>query len=315
MDATRKSHHSVNMNIQMLAILSLNGERVMLFFKHILLIVLANFFISPQLYAEQDDKPPFYKVTWKNQQAYLLGSIHVGKADFYPMAPQIERAFEQSAALVLEADINKADIMGLLQQYGYAEAALIEQAKLVTVKYCQSMEQFCVAIQQFAPWLQAAQISMMRFTALGYSAEQGVDVSFAAIRQSKPLFELESVAFQFELISSFSRQSQIQMLDEAVNATDAEMLELIAAWRNGDEKQLANIMEQQAGESDELLSKLLWQRNHTMSDKMLVLMHQKTQQPLFFIIGAGHLVGQQNIPQLLRQQGATVQNCWQQSCN
>lgn len=315
MDATRKTHHSVNMNRLMLAILSLNTSRLMNISKYTLLIILVSFFISPRLYAAQDDKPPFYKVTWKNQQAYLLGSIHVGKADFYPMAPQIELAFEQSAALVLEADVNKADTMGLLQQYGYAEAALLQQAKQVTIEYCQTMQPFCVAIQQFAPWLQAAQISIMRFTALGYSADQGVDVTFAANRQSKPLFELESVAFQFELISSFSRQSQIQMLDEAVNATDAEMLELIAAWRNGDEKQLANIMEHQAGESDELLSKLLWQRNHTMSDKMLVLMQQKAQQPLFFIIGAGHLVGQQNIPLLLRKQGATVQDCWQQSCN
>lgn len=315
MDATRKSHHSVNMNSVALGILSLKTDGCMTLSKCILLIILASFFISPQLYAAQDDKPPFYKVTWKNQQAYLLGSIHVGKADFYPMAPQIEQAFERSGALVLEADVNKADTMGLLQQYGYAEAALLQQAKLVTMKYCQVMEPFCAAIQQFAPWLQAAQISMMRFTTLGYSADEGVDATFAANRQSKPLFELESVAFQFELISSFSQQSQIQMLDEAVNATDAEMLELIEAWRNGDEKQLANIMEQQAGESDELLSKLLWQRNHTMSDKMLVLMQQKTQQPLFFIIGAGHLVGQQNIPLLLRQQGAKVQNCWQQSCN
>ncbi|UJF22696.1 TraB/GumN family protein [Shewanella sp. OMA3-2] len=280
-----------------------------------LLIILISFFISPQLYAAKDDQAPFYKVTWKNQQAYLLGSIHVGKADFYPMAPQIERAFEQSAALVLEADVSKADTTRLLQQYGYAEAALLQQAKPVTDKYCQSMEQFCVAIQPFAPWLQAAQISIMRFSTLGYSAEQGVDVTFAANRQSKPLLELESVAFQFELISSFSQQSQIQMLDEAVNATDAEMLELIGAWRNGDKKQLANIMEQQAGDSDELLNKLLWQRNHTMSDKMLLLMQQKAQQQLFFIIGAGHLVGQQNIPQLLRQQGAKVQDCWQQSCN
>lgn len=315
MDATRKSHHSVNLNRLMLAIFSLNTPRLTNISKYTLLIILVSFFISPQLYAAQDDKPPFYKVTWKNQQAYLLGSIHVGKDDFYPMAPQIEHAFEQSAALVLEADVNKADTMGLLQKYGYAEAALLQQAQHVTVKYCQSMEQLCVAIQQFAPWLQAAQISMMRFAALGFSAEQGVDVTFAAKRQSKPLLELESVAFQFELISSFSQQSQIQMLDEAVNATDTEMLELITAWRNGDEKQLANIMEQQAGESDELLSKLLWQRNHTMSDKMLVLMQQKTQQTLFFIIGAGHLVGQQNIPLLLRQQGAKVQNCWQQSCN
>ena len=122
------------------------------------------------------------------------------------------------------------------------------------------------------------------------------------------------MAFQFALISSFTEKTQLQMLDEAVNATDHEMIELIQAWRTGDEVGLAAIMEQQAGDEDELLSKLLWQRNHSMSDKMLLMMQQQSDEQLFFIIGAGHLVGQQNIPDLLRQQGATVQACWQQRC-
>ena len=180
--------------------------------------------------------------------------------------------------------------------------------------HCQQMQPLCAAIKPLAPWLQAAQISMVRFANLGYSAQQGVDVTFSAKRQSKALLELESVAFQFELISSFKDKTQLQMLDEAINATDAEMTGLIQAWRTGNEAELAAIMAQQAGDEDELLSKLLWQRNHTMSDKMLVMMQQQSDQQLFFVIGAGHLVGQQNIPDLLRQQGAQVQACWKYSC-
>ncbi|MCW3171334.1 TraB/GumN family protein [Shewanella subflava] len=264
--------------------------------------------------AAPEDKPPFYKVTWHGQDAFLLGSIHVGKADFYPMAKPIEAAFAKSTTLVIEADIEKADTASLLAQYGTASEELLQKAQHTTARYCQQMQPLCNAIKPFAPWLQAAQISMVRFANLGYSADLGVDARFASNRQSKTLLELESVAFQFELISSFKEKTQLQMLDEAVNATDDEMRALIQAWRTGDEVGLAAMMEQQAGGEDELLSQLLWQRNHTMSDKMLLMMQQQSDQQLFFIIGAGHLVGQQNIPDLLRQQGATVQACWQQSC-
>lgn len=271
-------------------------------------------FYSGHAFAAKEDKPPFYKVTWQGQQAYLLGSIHVGKADFYPLANQIEQAFEQSDVLVVEADVAKADTMSLLQQFGSANGVLLTQAKAVSAEFCQQAQQLCRGLGQFAPWLQAAQISLVRFGALGYSADEGVDARFVASRQNKPLLELESVAFQFELISSFSDDTQIQMLDEAINASDDEMLALISAWRGGDEAKLATIMEYQAGESDELMSKLLWQRNHSMSTTMLTYMEQHSTQQLFFIVGAGHLVGQQNIHDLLSKKGAVVTACWRQNC-
>ena len=314
MDATRKIRNCLYMDITLTHSIGRHVLNLVAHTRRAPWLICAILSVSFCAVAAPEDKPPFYKVTWHGQQAFLLGSIHVGKADFYPMATQIEQAFAKSTALVIEADIEKADTVSLLAQYGSASAKLQEQAQLATSNYCQQMQPLCAAIKPLAPWLQAAQISMVRFANLGYSAQQGVDVTFSAKRQSKALLELESVAFQFELISSFKDKTQLQMLDEAINATDAEMTGLIQAWRTGNEAELAAIMAQQAGDEDELLSKLLWQRNHTMSEKMLVMMQQQSDQQLFFVIGAGHLVGQQNIPDLLRQQGAQVQACWKYSC-
>ena len=314
MDATRKIRNCLNMKITLMHCIGRDVLNFMMQGKLVLWLIFAILSVPFSASAAPEDKPPFYKISWHGQYAFLLGSIHVGKADFYPMASPIEKAFANSTALVIEADIEKADTVSLLAQYGTASPEMQQKAQQNTAHYCQKMQPLCNAIQPFAPWLQAAQISMVRFAGLGYTAEQGVDATFSDNRQSKALLELESVAFQFELISSFKEKTQLQMLDEAVNATDHEMIELIQAWRTGDEVGLAAIMEQQAGDEDELLSKLLWQRNHSMSDKMLLMMQQQSDEQLFFIIGAGHLVGQQNIPDLLRQQGATVQACWQQRC-
>ncbi|MCL1114900.1 TraB/GumN family protein [Shewanella basaltis] len=255
------------------------------------------------------DSPIFYKIEYQQQRAYLLGSIHIGQANFYPLAQHIESAFNQSDALAVEADITQGNMAALLQQYGGLSPDIAADVDHTRKEYCQRNQAMCQAIAPYAPWLQSTQISVNRFAALGYSAEQGVDAYFTANIKDKALIELESIEFQFELISSFSDATQIQMLDDAINASDAEMLDLIHAWRQGDAKALAQIMEAQAGESDEFLEKLLWQRNHSMTHKIIELLQNKAQKQLFIVVGAGHIVGQQAIPDLLKQQGATVTRC------
>ncbi|MGK0408463.1 MAG: hypothetical protein ACJASB_000610 [Shewanella psychromarinicola] len=255
------------------------------------------------------DSPVFYKIDYQQQQAYILGSIHIGRQDFYPLAQHIESAFRQSDALVVEADISQGDTGALLQQYGGLSADIAADVNASRSVFCQSNQTLCQALSPYAPWLQSAQISMGRFAQLGYSPEQGVDAYFMANRHDKALVELESIQFQFELISSFSTATQLQMLDDSINASDGEMLDLIYAWRQGDDSALATIMESQPGDADELLEKLLWQRNHTMTQKIIQLLQQKTHKQLFIVVGAGHIVGQQAIPDLLKQQGATVTRC------
>ena len=58
----------------------------------------------------QKGKPVFaWKVTnpKTNQIAYLVGSIYLGKEEFYPLPAVIEKAFAASDALVVEVDITK----------------------------------------------------------------------------------------------------------------------------------------------------------------------------------------------------------------
>lgn len=279
-----------------------------------LALFISPFIVSAKISAAPQDTPPFYKITMGKNTAYLLGSVHVGQEDFYPLNTQIEQAFVQSDVVVIEADDSKADTMALIRQYALTTPEIQQQTIGILKGYCTSHVQVCQQLASFAPWMQAAQITMLRYAELGLSAEQGVDLHFKSRAQDKPVLELESMQFQFDLISSFSLETQLQMLDEAVNASNEEMLALISAWRSGDESQLANIMQAQAGEADELLSKLLWQRNHTMSAKMQELMQRTPNKQLFFIIGAGHLVGEQNIPDLLKANGLDIKPCKLDKC-
>ncbi|QBF82490.1 TraB/GumN family protein [Shewanella maritima] len=269
---------------------------------------------SLQVIAAPSDNPVFYQVNYQGEQAYLLGSVHVGKADFYPLNAKIEQAFADSDALVIEADVTKADVGSLLAKHGQITPSQKAKTDKILQGYCQPQMQLCQAISGFAPWLQASQIGLLRFAQLGFQAEQGVDLTLVARNGDKDLIELESVEFQFELISSFSEQTQYKMVEEAAYVEDVEMLALIAAWRKGDDKQLAKLMEDPQAVTNELLDKLLWQRNHTMAAKIKQLMIEHKGKQLFIVVGAGHLVGQQAIPGLLNTKGMQLKACHRNEC-
>ena len=282
------------------------------------LLGLSLLFVSVTIQAAPDDKPPFYQISYQGKTAYLLGSIHIGQQSFFPLAKQVEQAFQKSAALVVEADVRDANVPALLAKYGSEKIPIDAQTEKVLTQYCQDKQQFCTAIENYAPWLQSMQLSIGRYTALGYSGLYGVDSVLVNQAGNRPVYELESTEFQFELLSSFDADTQWNMVREAIEAPDSDMLKLISAWRSGDETELADLMEGEMlrdGET-QMVEKMLWDRNKTMAQGIVDLMQSpNTLQPLFVIVGAGHLVGQKSVQSYLLPLGVKAKNCWQQTCS
>ena len=72
--------------------------------------------------AKQDSEQCFlWKVSSKTTTVYLLGSMHVAKADFFPLPKEVEDAFAKSKILVVELnteELDQAKLQGLLLQKG-----------------------------------------------------------------------------------------------------------------------------------------------------------------------------------------------------
>jgi uncharacterized protein len=85
-----------------------------------------------------------WKATSPTTEVYLLGSIHLGKKEWYPLAKEIDGAFEKSKFLVLEADPAKADQLKLQQlvfQHGLygADDSLAKHVSAETLKATQEL--------------------------------------------------------------------------------------------------------------------------------------------------------------------------------
>ncbi|WP_299790444.1 TraB/GumN family protein [uncultured Shewanella sp.] len=285
------------------------------------LVVMIWAFVSMGLASVQAaplDTPPFYKIEYKGKVSYLLGSIHVGKADFYPMAAQIESIFDSAASLAVEADAASEDIPSLIRKYGIGQAPIDAETQAILDGYCKKRLNECAALRGYAPWLQSMQLGMARFEALGYSAVYGVEQVLISKNRGRPLLELESTEFQFRLMASFDSDTQWSMVKEAIEGPDEDMHGLISSWRTGDEQHLAELMEGQMSDGDdtELLEKILWQRNVDMAQRIRELMlDPDTPQPMFIAVGAGHVVGERSMVLEMQKHGARTTNCWKHQCS
>ncbi len=162
------------------------------------------------------------------------------------------------------------------------------------------------------PWFLALTLESLKLMQSGFDPAYGIDVHFLSKAQGqKKIRELESIDYQIDLLSGFSDSEQEAFLRYTLN--DLEALEknidiLVTAWKNGDVRAMESIIGQ--GVKDDraavsMFDKLIYERNRSMARKIEDFL--KTDETYFVIVGAGHLVGEQGIVELLKKRGYTVE--------
>lgn len=266
-----------------------------------------------------------WKATKGTSTAYLLGSIHVVPDDIYPLSSKIEKAFESSDYLAVEADMNNIDqnkIQTLTMQKGlYMDGSNLEKvidaklyAKLTEV--LDSMKVLNITqVKMMKPWLAALTIPQLMIMKLGYKMDNGIDMHFlkAASAKKMKILELESAEFQIELISGFSDELQIKFLESSLEETgnfNEKFGAMVRAWKDDDVKKMTEIINKEMKDSPELkpvYDKLIHDRNITMTDKIDGWLKENKKETYFIVVGAGHIVDKDGIAELLKKKGYKVE--------
>ena len=287
----------------------------------IILLLIAVFYLSAA-----NDTGMFWKVkdSKGNDKIYLLGSIHVVPDDIYPLKKDIEDAFKLSNYLVVEADaanIDMAKVQQLTMQHGMYKPgnalksnisedlykALAEELKktgMVTIDNVGTMK----------PWLIALTLAQLQLMKMGLNMENGIDMHFLKLaKDKKEILELESAAFQIELLSSFSDELQVEFLKSAVEES-SNMKEkfdnMLNSWKKGDSKEMVKIIKEEYKDKPKLqpvYDKLIYERNVTMTEKIEGYLKDKSDKKYFVVAGAGHLVDEGGIVDLLKKKGFKIE--------
>ena len=165
-----------------------------------------------------------WKVTGPKGVVYLLGTIHVGKADFYPLPSIIEDRFKKANTLIEEVDISEpaetAHIERWVSEHGsYPNGdALTNHLSEVTrshlAAYLKKGDLPEPAIAHLRPWLVSMLVAQLELQRMGFDPSHGLDQHFLKeARQShKQIGALEDAASQLKLLSSLSEELQDRVL-------------------------------------------------------------------------------------------------------
>jgi uncharacterized protein YbaP (TraB family) len=261
-----------------------------------------------------------WEVKSDTSTTYLVGSIHVASTDIYPLDGVIEDAFSEADNLAVEVDISKVDAMStgqLMMEYGTYPQGEGLKSNLPEDLYAELGEVFkdygtdIMLIDMFRPWVISTLIEELQLEALGYSAQQGIDMYFIekAVEDSKNIIELETAEYQIELLSSFPDEMMILVIVETLEnpLTEEIMNDLFNAWENGDAAAIESLVYEDMDKYTEFEAYydiLYKERNYSMAEKIEGFLADD--ETYFIVVGAAHLVGEEGLINLLEVRGYEV---------
>lgn len=267
-----------------------------------------------------EDKSFLWEISSNVTTVYVLGTVHVADPNTYPLDKSIEDTFEQSDCLVVEVNINEVDqehLEQLVNQKSTYPSGDNLKNHLPEELYKQLDEEFRTMgldmdlFTPYKPWYVSMSLELLKMAQYGYVSEYSIDQYFLnrATGKNKPIIELETSDFQIEILSNISDDLMIASLQDYVDDPniEEELNEMFNAWENGDVDGMESIIFQSLDEHPEmapLFEQLFDERNFTMADKIEgFLQDDKT---YFIAVGAGHLVGDNGIINLLDQRGYMI---------
>lgn len=267
----------------------------------------------------------FYKATRGEATFYILGAMHIGKADAPPYTPAIYEALAKSQKLIFESEVRRDKVRMELAQAMYLpdgvtlEKYLTKQDTELLKKFCDRIGVSVATLNRFQPWLieimAAYRIGFMK----GYVIEHGTEHTLLRYVEQKLLKEerpgIMTLEGQDEV---FRRMSKVALADQIARlrvilpyyiAADFKAVEdLVEMWRRGDTDAMWKLYSQQKDPSPQtarFFELLLFERNRIMADRIEIIARYPG--TYFVVPGAMHLIGERSILKYLEKAGFTVE--------
>lgn len=305
----------------------------------IFMVILGSLFIlggcerAPR-YAEVEITPLLWRATAPNsQEMYLFGSIHAADSSIYPLPEFVMDAFDRSDYLAVEINLlnlgrgNEPWRRELYARLTYQDGKTIvsDMGEQLHNRWTNIFEEHAF-FRQFRNGALDGYMPGIWYTRLigiingrvaleaGLSFEYGLDMYFlrrANRRRDMEILELESVELQARVLKEgLSTEFYIYWLEEmAAQFEEGDMehmvyeaIEIYTVWKSGDEEALAYIFLEEL--TDEWQYAILTSRDIDMTQRARELMAEEKK--VFVVVGAGHLIGEGSIIDLLIQEGYDV---------
>lgn len=230
---------------------------------------------------------------------HLVGSIHMGTRDMAPLSERLINKLRESDALIVEADISEggspftqlADELPL-------EERLAPEAWAHVISLAQELGIALSSIDNQPAWQVALVLQAHQAQRLGLRPDYGIDFQLleAAKALSIPVVELEGAQNQIDILKQLP-QGGMPLLDDTLTHwhTNARLLQMMISWWLQSPPRQQNVTLPNTF-GDELYDVLMHQRNRQWQ----TFLQQLPTGRYVVAVGALHLYGEGNLPELLK---------------
>lgn len=268
------------------------------------------------------------QILWKisgnglQKPSYILGTHHAASKDICDNIAGFNEAYEGIEQVYGEVDTKKMNSTGTqLQMLPYMTMPKGQTlSSLFTEEQAQKIDEYITsllgvglkAFNNLKPATLQASIQLAIIMKLypKFDGANGIDSQMQqmARKDKKGAFGLETVEFQVELLYDTPLEEQAaELLEMVEQGKEAEemIIELTDLYLKQD---IAGLWELTLKDSEpEELEKLIYSRNRNWIAQMKDIMPQT---PTMFVVGAGHLPGEQGVIRLLEQTGYKLEPVW-----
>jgi uncharacterized protein YbaP (TraB family) len=257
--------------------------------------------------------------TKNGNKVYLGGTIHMLRADDYPLPTEFERAYSDADGLYFEIDIDQMNDpvaqLGMLQRLMYTDGrtlqtVLNDEAYSTLTDYVAKFGMPMLMLQNMKPGMLMSTLELLEFQTRGFTPD-GVDMHFHQRAQSdgKTVDAFETVDEQIGFIETMGEgeESEFVLLSlRDLEKIDEDIESMISIWRNGDSDSLVDLFVEDMEESTPgVYQSLLLDRNNKWMPTIEAMFNDADTE--FILVGVAHLVGEDGLIELLRAKGYQVE--------
>jgi len=250
-------------------------------------------------------------------QAYLFGTVHLLPEGVEWQTPALDKAMDRSDALVIEvlgAD-DPQRLAGAFKALAFSPNLPPVEERLpadLKPKLEQAKDGIGLArmmLDGMESWAAALTLASAQHEKLGLDRADGVETVVEARfeKADKPIRGLETMEEQLGAFDTLPETEQRQMLKDVVSDTSdarAEFEKLLQAWASGNEFGLIKASQGGMMDTPRIREAVLVARNRAWADRLDAML-KKNEHP-FVAVGAGHLVGPDNVREFLAAKGYKV---------
>jgi len=254
-----------------------------------------------------------YRVEGGKSELFLLGSIHVGSEDMYPLGSHILKALDQAETLVFECDTDSSGALQEMMELMYYPAG--ESVENYLSPECQELLKRTAektgyaysVLRTFKPWAAVSLLTVettaaeMGTAKADRALQLGVEAHVKALQGEKTTRYLETARQQLEIMDGFSLPLQEYMLRSACETIldpDLVISSTLSSWpewwRKGEtDRFAAAYLEEMAEEPEQEMIKeyhdaLVTRRNRSMAGRIAMMLEEEGS--FFVTVGLMHLV-------------------------